>query len=120
MKLSSSFFITRRENPKDENIIASSLLVRSGMILKNESGLYSYLPMGLRVLENIKKVIREEMKDINAHETLVPVIGEYTPSSFGVEEFNFLDRNDKRLKLFSSSESLFAYLIGIENSDLED
>ena len=63
---------------------------------------------------------REEMKDINAHETLVPVIGEYTPSSFGVEEFNFLDRNDKRLKLFSSSESLFAYLASMRIKSYKD
>ena len=120
MKLSNSFFITRRENPKDENILSAKLLIKSGMILKNENGLYSYLPMGLKVLENIKKIIREELNDINAQEALVPVIGEYTPSYFGVEEYNFQDRNDNRLKLFSSSESLFAYLASFKVKSYKD
>ena len=110
MKISNCFFITRRENPKDESILASKLLVKSGMVIKNSNGIYSYLPMGLRVLENVKKIIREEMKDIYAEEVLVPVMGNYTESEFGVEEFNFLDRDDNRLKLFSSARELFAYL----------
>ena len=110
MKLSSGFFITRRENPKDESILASKLLIKSGMILKNANGIYSYLPMGLKVLENIKKIIRKEMIEIHAEEVLVPVMSNYTESDFGIEEFNFLDRDDNRLKLFSSAKELFAYL----------
>ena len=57
MKLSESFFITRREFPKDEDTISSKLLIKSGMLLKNDSGIYTYLPIGLKVLENIKNVI---------------------------------------------------------------
>ena len=110
MKLSSGFFVTRRENPKDETILASKLLVRSGMVIKNGNGVYSYLPMGLKVLENVKRIIRKELKDIFAEEVLVPVIGKYTETGFGVEEFNFLDRDDNRLKLYSSAKELFAYL----------
>lgn len=110
MRLSESFFITRRENPKDESILASKLLIKSGMILKNENGIYSYLPMGLKVLENIKKIIKDELNDIKAQEVLVPVMGNYSESDFGIEEFSFQDRNNNRLKLFSSSIDLFAYL----------
>lgn len=120
MKLSSSFFITRRENPKDETILASKLLVRSGMVIKNSNGIYSYLPMGLKVLENIKKIIRYEMKDIHAEEVLVPVMGNYTETDFGLEEFNFLDRNDTRLKLFSSAKELFAYLASSQVKSYKD
>ena len=120
MKLSSGFFVTRRENPKDESILASKLLVRSGMVIKNSNGIYSYLPMGLKVLENIKKIIREEMKDIYAEEVLVPVMGKYTESEFGIEEFNFLDRDDSRLKLFSSAKELFAYLASAKIKSYRD
>ena len=120
MKLSSSFFITRRENPKDETILASKLLVRSGMVIKNSNGVYSYLPMGLKVLENVKKIIRDEMKDIHAEEVLVPVIGNYTETDFGLEEFNFLDRNDNRLKLYSSSKELFSYLASSQVRSYKD
>ena len=49
MRMSNSFFITRREYPKDENTISASLLIKSGMIFKNDNGIYSYLPMGLKV-----------------------------------------------------------------------
>ena len=120
MKLSNGFFITRRENPKDESILASKLLVRSGMVLKNDNGIYSYLPMGLKVLENIKSIIRKEMKDIYAEEVLVPVMGKYTESDFGVEEFNFLDRDDNRLKLYSSARELFSYLASSKVKSYKD
>ena len=120
MKLSNSFFITRRENPKDESILASKLLIKSGMVLKNDNGIYSYLPMGLKVLENIKKIVREEMTDIHAEEVLVPVMGKYTESDFGIEEFNFLDRDDNRLKLFSSARELFSYLAASKVKSYKD
>ena len=73
MKLSSDFFITRKEIPKDEETLSSKFLIRSGMIFKNENGIYSYLPMGLKVLENIKKIVRDEFeKNSNASEVLMP------------------------------------------------
>ena len=74
MKATNCFFITRREFPSDEKIISSKLLIKSGMIYKNENGIYSYLPFGLKVIENIKKIIREEMNIINANEVLMPSI----------------------------------------------
>jgi len=120
MKLSNSFFVTRRENPKDESILATKLLIKSGMVLKNGNGVYSYLPYGLRVLENIKKIIREELEDIHAQEVLVPVMSNYTESDFGIEEFNFLDRDDNRLKLFSSARELFAYLASYKVKSYKD
>ncbi len=120
MRLSESFFITRREDPKDETILASKLLIKSGMILKNETGIYSYLPMGLRVLNNIKSIIRNELNDIKAQEVLLPIMGKYSESEFGVEEYNFLDRNDNRFKLFSSSIDLFAYLASCKVNSYKD
>ena len=72
MRMSESFFITRKELPNDEVSISSKYLIKSGMIYKNDNGIYTYLPFGLRVLENIKKIIREEMKENKAEEVLLP------------------------------------------------
>ena len=57
MKLNNSFFYTLRENAKDEDSISGNLLVRSGMIKKVSAGVYMYLPLGLKVLDNINKNI---------------------------------------------------------------
>ena len=56
MKLSNNYFFTIREDVKDEESKSGNLLVRSGMIKKTSAGIYMYLPMGFRVLENVKKV----------------------------------------------------------------
>ena len=78
MRMSNSFFITRKEFPKDENTISAKLLIKSGMVFKNENGIYSYLPLGLKVVNNIKKIIRNEMKKINAEEVLMPSLVNYS------------------------------------------
>ena len=57
--LSKSFLITRREIPKDEKTLGAKLLLQSGMIYKNDVGIYSYMPFGLRVVNNISKIIRD-------------------------------------------------------------
>ena len=59
MKLKNSYFYTLRENAKDEDSISGNLLVRSGMIKKVSAGVYMYLPLGLKVLDNIKRIIKE-------------------------------------------------------------
>ena len=72
MKLKNSYFFTLRENAKDEESISGNLLVRSGMIKKVSAGIYMYLPLGLKVLDNIKKIIKEEMDNSGAQELLMP------------------------------------------------
>ncbi len=119
MKMSNDFFITRKEIPKDEETLSSKFLIRSGMIFKNENGIYSYLPMGLKVLENIKKVIRKEMKEIcNANEVLMPTlvssnIFENSGRSqiFNDEIFNIEGRGNKLYSLCATHEELFAMMV---------
>lgn len=117
MRMSSSFFITRRENPKDEVNDSSKLLIKSGMVLKNHNGIYSYLPIGLKVIENIKKIIREEMNNISAKEVLLPTLvsseifdNTNREKIFTNEIYSLIDRNNKKMNLTPSSEELFAYL----------
>ena len=64
MKLKNSFFYTLRENVKDEDSVSSNLLVRAGMIKKSSAGVYMILPLGYKVLENIRYIIKDEMDKI--------------------------------------------------------
>ena len=68
MKQSALFTKTRREDPKDEVSKNAKLLVRAGYIHKEMAGVYSYLPLGLRVVEKINQIIREEMNALGGQE----------------------------------------------------
>src|SRR3990167_5403460 len=68
MRQSDLFTKTRKEAPKDEISKNAILLTRAGFINKEMAGVYSYLPLGLRVLENIKKIVREEMDALGGQE----------------------------------------------------
>ncbi|MFA7689426.1 MAG: proline--tRNA ligase, partial [Bacilli bacterium] len=72
MKLSQSFFYTIREDIKNEESISGKLLVKSGMVKKEGTGTYMYMPMGLKVLKNIENIIRDEMNKTGAQEVLMP------------------------------------------------
>lgn len=117
MRTSNSFFITRREYPSDEESDSAKLLVKSGMILKNSNGIYTYLPFGFKVFENVKKIIREEFNNINANEVLMPTLipsryFEVTQRKkiFDKEMFNITSSDNKEYSLCPTSEELFAYL----------
>ena len=68
MKLSTSFVKTLRDAPSDESAASAKALIRAGFVHKELAGVYDYLPLGLKVLENIKNIIREELNAIGAEE----------------------------------------------------
>jgi len=74
MRYSELFTKTLKEAPKDEKSINTQLLMRGGFIYKEMAGVYSYLPLGLRVLRKIENVIREEMENISGQEILMTVL----------------------------------------------
>ncbi|GMX58824.1 MAG: proline--tRNA ligase [Candidatus Microsyncoccus archaeolyticus] len=74
MKQSNLFTKTIKENPKDEKSLNSQLLIRAGFIDKLSSGIYTFLPLGLKVVKNIEKIVREEMNEIEAQEILMPAL----------------------------------------------
>jgi len=118
MKMSNSFFITRKELPNDEVTISSKLLIKSGMIYKNDNGIYTYLPNGLKVLENIKKIIKEEMISNRAIEVLLPSLisndilkDSGKSKSFNEEVFNIKSRNKKEYSLCPTHEDLFSMIV---------
>lgn len=74
MRASQWFLATLRETPGDAEIVSHQLMLRAGMIRKLGSGLYSWLPLGLKVLRKIEKIVREEMNRAMAMEVLMPSI----------------------------------------------
>lgn len=74
MKQSQLFTKTRKEAPKDEVAKNAQLLIRAGFIHKEMAGVYSYLPLGLKVIENIKSIVRDEMNKIGGQELSLPAL----------------------------------------------
>ncbi|HQI00117.1 MAG TPA: proline--tRNA ligase [Deltaproteobacteria bacterium] len=74
MRLSTFFLHTLKEEPRDAEVISHKLMIRSGMIKKLASGIYSYLPYGLKALKKIEAIIREEMDAAGAQEVLMPAV----------------------------------------------
>ena len=114
MKLKNSYFYTLREDAKDEESKSGNLLVRSGMIKKVGAGLYMYLPFGLKVLDKIRGIVKEEMDNAGAQELLMPSLipSEYYETcgrveAFGKDMFNLKDRYDKPFVLGPTHEELF-------------
>ena len=120
MKLKNSFFYTIRDDIKDEDSISGNLLVRGGMIKKEASGVYMFMPMGLRVKRKIENIIRDEMNKSGALEVSMPALipseifkksGRY--DSFGHDMFKLKDRNNRDFCLGPTHEELFV-LAGLE------
>lgn len=74
MRISKLFTNTRRDAPSDETAKNAQLLIRAGFVHKEMAGVYSYLPLGLKVLNNISQIIREEMDAIGGQEILMPAL----------------------------------------------
>ena len=73
MRTSQLLLPTLREDPGEAEIISHRLMLRSGLIRKVAAGIYTYLPMGLRVIRKVENIIREEMNRAGAQELLMPV-----------------------------------------------
>ena len=114
MKLKEGFFYTIKEDIKDEDSKSGNLLVRSGMIKKTASGIYMYMPLGLKVLAKIENIIREEMNKAGAYELLMPTLipeDVYEKSGrraiFGSNMFSLKDRYNRNYVLGPTHEELF-------------
>ena len=114
MKLKESYFFTIRENSKDEETISGNLLVRSGMVKKAGSGIYYFLPMGLRVFKKVENIVREEMNNAGAQELVMPSMlpeDVYVKSgrreNFGDDMFGLKDRYGRKYVLGPTHEEMF-------------
>ncbi len=104
MKLSQYFLPTLKENPVDATIASHQLMIRAGMIRQTASGIYSWLPLGLKVLRNIENIIKDELNKAGALEILMPTIqpselwqesGRY--DDYGKEMLRIKDRHDRNI-----------------------
>ena len=74
MRFSQMLITTLRESPSDAGVVSHQLMLRAGYIRKVAAGIYSYLPLGLRVLRKIERIVREEMERAGAQEELLPIV----------------------------------------------
>ena len=74
MRLSSFFMPTSRDDPAEAQIVSHRLMLRAGMIRQASAGIYSWLPLGYRVLRNVERIVREEQDRAGCQEMLMPTI----------------------------------------------
>ncbi len=119
---SSNFLIsTLRETPNDAEIISHQLMLKAGLIRQVATGIYSWLPLGLRVLRKVEKIVREEMNLAKAQELLMPGVqpAELWKESkrfeeYGPELLRFKDRHDRDFCLGPTHEEIITALVRSE------
>ncbi|WP_163328226.1 proline--tRNA ligase [Desulfurobacterium thermolithotrophum] len=127
MRFSRAFIPTMKESPADAEIPSHKLLIRAGFIRKKASGLYDILPLGVKVLLKIEKVIREEMNKAGAQEVILPIMhpAELWIESgrwdvYGKEMIKFKDRHDRDYALGPTAEEMITDLVRKEVKSYKD
>ena len=123
MRTSQYLLATQKETPADAEVISHQLMLRAGMIRKLASGLYTWLPSGLRVLNKISNIVREEMNKAGAIEVLMPVVqpadlwqesGRW--DEYGPELLRVKDRHQRDFVLGPTHEEVITSLVRNEIS----
>ena len=118
MRYSELFLPTVREIPADAEIVSHQLMIRAGMIRKLTSGIYTYLPLGYRVIRKLEKIVREEMNRAGAQEVYMPMVqprelweesGRW--NHYGKELLRFKDRNERDCCLGPTHEEVITDLV---------
>jgi prolyl-tRNA synthetase len=118
MRYSEIFLPTIREVPSDAEIISHQLMIRTGMIRKLTSGIYTYLPLGYRVIQKVEKIIRDEMNRAGAQEISMPSVqprelweesGRW--NHYGKELLRFRDRHERECCLGPTHEEVVTDLV---------
>ncbi len=121
MRASQFLIATQKETPADAEVISHQLMLRAGLIRKLASGLYTWLPTGLRVLRKVERIVREEMDSSGAMEVLMPVV---QPSElwlqsgrwqqYGPELLRINDRHQREFCLGPTHEEVITHLVSNE------
>ncbi|MGK0408534.1 MAG: prolyl-tRNA synthetase [Shewanella psychromarinicola] len=118
MRVSKYLLSTQKETPANAEVVSHQLMLRAGMIRRNASGLYTWLPSGLRVLRKVEAIVREEMNKTGAIEILMPLVqpadlwvetGRW--DKFGPELLRFQDRNNRDFVLGPTHEEVITDLV---------
>lgn len=127
MKASQLFYPTLREVPSEAEIVSHQLLLRAGFIRKTSAGVYSYLPLAIRVLRKIENIVREEMDRAGGQEVLMPIIQprELWEKSgrwwvYGDEMFRLTDRHKRGFALGPTHEEIITSLVDAEVHSYRD
>src|SRR5271167_1524004 len=113
MRLSEYFLPLLRENPSEAQIVSHRLMLRAGMIRQSASGIYTWLPLGFRVLKKVEQIVREEQDAAGAQEMLMPTIqpaelwqesGRY--EDYGKEMLRIVDRHEREMLYGPTNEEL--------------
>lgn len=119
MRLSRSFLPTLKETPADAQIASHRLMLRAGLVRQTASGIYAWLPAGLRVLRNIETIVRQEQNRVGAQELLMPTLqsadlwrrsGRY--DAYGPEMLRIRDRHERELLYGPTNEEMITDLFG--------
>ena len=113
MRLSRYFMPTSKETPKEAEIVSHRLMLRAGMVRQASAGIYSWLPLGHRVLKKVEQIVREEQNRAGAQEVLMPTIqsadlwkksGRY--EGYGKEMLRIADRHEREMLYGPTNEEL--------------
>lgn len=117
MKTSNLLLATQRENPSDAETISHKLMLKAGLIRQVASGVYNWLPIGVKVLRKVENIVRREMENSGAQEILMPMVqpGELWKESgrwqqYGQELLTFEDRHDREFCLGPTHEEVITDL----------
>ncbi|MUJ20927.1 proline--tRNA ligase [Aliivibrio fischeri] len=123
MRTSKYLLSTLKETPNDAEVISHQLMLRAGMIRRLASGLYTWLPTGLRVLRKVENIVRQEIDNAGAIETLMPVVQPFElweetgrSEKMGPELLRFTDRHVRPFVLSPTAEEVITSLVRNEVS----
>ena len=118
LRMSQLYAPTLKETPSDAELVSHQLLLRAGFLRKSASGIYSYLPLGYRVIKKVENIVREEMDGIGAQEILMPILqpAELWHESgrwddYGPELMRMSDRHEHDLCLGPTHEEIITALV---------
>src|SRR5476649_982783 len=117
MRLTQGFIPTIKETPNEAQIASHRLMLRAGLVRQTSAGIYAWLPLGLKVLRNIERIVREEQNAAGAQEVLMPTIqsadlwresGRY--DAYGPEMLRIKDRHDREMLYGPTNEEMITVL----------
>ncbi len=127
MRLSVYFLPTLKENPAEAQIVSHRLMLRAGMIRQSAAGIYTWLPLGHKVLRKVEQIVREEQDAAGAQELLMPTIqsadlwresGRY--EAYGKEMLRIVDRHDREMLYGPTNEELITDIFRREVKSYRD
>ncbi len=127
MRRTRLFLSTLKETPSEAQIVSHRLMLRAGLVRQSASGIYTWLPTGLRVLQKIAQIVREEQDRAGAQEVLMPTIqsaelwrGSGRYDDYGKEMLRITDRHDRELLYGPTAEEVITDIVASEISSYRD